>query len=47
MDFSEHLALHGVLAPDISADSQQLSANLHNQHITAGSSDLETEPADH
>ncbi len=27
LDFSEHLVLHGVLAPDVSSDSQQLAAN--------------------
>ena len=47
IDFSEHLALHGVLAPDVSSDSQQLSANLHNQHLSTDFMDFETEPADH
>ena len=47
LDFFEHLVFHGVLAPEISSDSQQLAANLHNQHLSTGFSDLETEPADH
>ncbi|MCP3668065.1 MAG: hypothetical protein GY696_37180 [Gammaproteobacteria bacterium] len=47
IDFSEHLALHGVLAPDVSSDNQQLSANLHNQHLSTDFMDFETEPADH
>ncbi len=30
LDFSEHLDFHGVHAPDVSSDSQQWTANLHN-----------------
>ena len=30
LDFSEHLAFHGVLAPDVSSDNLQLADNLHN-----------------